>query len=134
MELREACKWRTGPGKDMSGVLDGGWWNGVWLGRKWGGVIHQVYANGAVHEVRGVQRQPRDVRWQRSALEAIDVTPWCREPAAPGELRVLPPLAPPAAAGGAAEVEEVHVPEYNPHRVFIRLDAALLTPLTRPKI
>ncbi len=36
---------------------------------------------------------------------------------------MLPPLAPPAAAQGA-EVEdpEVHVPEYNPHRVFIRLE------------
>ncbi len=35
---------------------------------------------------------------------------------------MLPPLAPPAAAQGAAEPEEVHVPEYNPHRVFIRLE------------
>ena len=31
-------------------------------------------------------------------------------------------MAPPAAAQGAAEPEEVHVPEYNPHRVFIRLE------------
>jgi hypothetical protein len=37
-------------------------------------------------------------------------------------MRVLPPLAPPAAAQGAAEEPEVREPEYNPHRVFIRLE------------
>ena len=35
----------------------------------------------------------------------------------------MPPLAPPAAAGGAqVEDAEVREPEYNPHRVFIRLE------------
>ncbi len=37
-------------------------------------------------------------------------------------MRVLPPLAPPVAAQGAAEEPEVREPEYNPHRVFIRLE------------
>ena len=95
-----------------------------------GGIIHQIYANGSVHEVRGVQRQPRDLRWRKEALEVIASTSWNREPAAPGagELRVLPPLAPPAAAQGAeVEEPEVHVPEYNPHRVFIRLKTSSAT-------
>ena len=34
----------------------------------------------------------------------------------------MPPLAPPVAAQGAAEEPEVREPEYNPHRVFIRLE------------
>ncbi len=105
----------------MDGVLDGRWSTGVWLGRKWGGVIQSVYANGKVHEIRGVQRQPREARWRKEALEAIAATPWNREPAAEGELRILPPLAPPAAAQGPAAAEEVREPEYNPRRVFIKL-------------
>jgi hypothetical protein len=123
LEFGETLHWRHRPAKDMNVVLDARWSSGVWLGRKWGGVIHQVFANGAVHEIRGVQRQPRDLRWRKEALEAISVTPWARNPAAhgEGELRVLPPLAPPVVAQGAAE-PEVHVPEYNPHRVFIRLE------------
>ncbi len=123
LEFGETLHWRHRPTKDMNVVLDTRWSTGVWLGRKWGGVVHQIFANGSVHEVRGVQRQPRDLRWQKANLEVIASTPWCREPAAPGELRVLPPLAPPAAGAGAEVGEpEVHVPEYNPHRVFIRLD------------
>ncbi len=123
LEFGETVHWRHRPACDMNVVLDVRWSSGVWLGRKWGGVIHQVFAAGHVCEIRSVQRQPRDLRWRREALEAIAVTPWAREPAAhgEGELRVLPPLAPPAAAQGAPE-EEVHVPEYNPHRVFIRLE------------
>ncbi len=95
------------------------WSSGVWLGRRWGGVVHQVFANGKVHEIRGIQRQPRDARWRKEALEAITATPWNREPAAEGELRVLPPLAAPAAAAGAEE-PEVREPEYNPHRAFTK--------------
>ena len=75
-----------------------------------------------VHEIRGVQRRPRDARWRKEALEAITATPWNRAPAAEGELAVLPPLAAPAAAQGAAGPEEVREPEYNPHRVYIKLE------------
>ncbi len=121
LEFGETLHWRHKPTKDMNVVLDARWSSGVWLGRKWGGVIHQIFANGKVHEIRGIQRQPRDARWRKEALEAITATPWDREPAAEGELRVLPPLAPPVAAQGAEE-PEVREPEYNPHRVFIRLD------------
>jgi hypothetical protein len=119
LEFGETLHWRHRPAKDMNVVLDTRWSGGVWLGRKWGGIIHQVFANGTVHEIRGVQRQPREIRWRKEALEAISVTPWAREPAAEGEQRVLPPLAPPVAAQGAEE-PEVRVPEYNPYRVFIR--------------
>ena len=105
----------------MNVVLDARWSSGVWLGRRWGGVVHQVFANGKVHDIRGVQRQPRDARWRKAALEAITATPWNRAPAAEGELRVLPPLAPPLAGGGAEEPEEVREPEYNPRNVFIKL-------------
>jgi hypothetical protein len=122
LEFGEVLHWRHRPAKDMNVVLDPRWSSGVWLGRKWGGIIHQVFANNRVHEIRGVRRQPRALRWRKEALEAISVTPWLREPAAPGELRVLPPLAPPAAAQGGAAEPEVRVPEYNPHRVFIRLE------------
>ena len=121
VEFGEVLHWRHGPTKDMNVVLDCRWSTGVWLGRTWGGIIHSVYANGKVHEIRGVQRQPKDARWRKEALEAIAATPWNREPAAEGELRVLPPLAPPAAAQGPAEEPEVREPEYNPHRVFIKL-------------
>jgi hypothetical protein len=125
LEFGEILHWRHRPTQDMNVVLDTRWSSGVWLGRKWGGVVHQIFANGAVHEVRGVQRQTRDLRWRKEALEAISVTPWAREPAAngAGEMRVLPPLAPPVAAQGAAEPgaaePEVRVPEYNPRSVYI---------------
>jgi hypothetical protein len=122
LEFGEAIHWRHRPARDMNVVLDVRWSSGVWLGRKWGGVVHQVFADGAVYEVRSVQRQTRDLRWRKEALEVIAVTPWAREPAAhgEGELRILPPLAPRAAQAEAEpEVREV---EYNPHRVFIRLE------------
>ena len=107
LEFGETVHWRNRPERDMNVVLDVRWSSGVWLGRKWGGVIHQVFAGGHIAEGRSVQRQPRDLRWQRAALEAIAVTPWAREPAAhgEGELRILPPLAPRAAAEGEAEPE-----------------------------
>jgi hypothetical protein len=120
LEFGETLHWRHSATKDMNVVLDARWSSGVWLGRRWGGVVHQVFANGKVHEIRGIQRQPRDARWRKEALEAITATPWNREPRAEGELRVLPPLAPPAAAR-AAEEPEVRELEYNPHRVFIKL-------------
>jgi hypothetical protein len=107
LEFGETLHWRHRPSKDMNVVLDARWSTGVWLGRAWGGVVHQVYANGAVHTMRGVQRQPRDLRWRKEALEAVSVTPWAREPPAEGELRVLPPLAPPALAQGAAADADV---------------------------
>ncbi len=121
LEFGESLHWRHRPTKDMNVVLDTRWSSGVWLGRKWGGIVHQVFANGKVHEIRGVQRQPCDLRWQRASLEVLASTPWCREPAAPGELRVLPPLAPPAAGAGREVPEVADAPEYNPHRVFIKL-------------
>ncbi len=122
LEFGELLHWRHRATKDMNVVLDARWSSGVWLGRNWGGVIHQIYANGKVHAIRGVQRQPRTERWRKEALEAVTATPWMREPTAEGELRVLPPLAPPAAAQGAAVEEEVlDEPEYNPRRVFIKL-------------
>ncbi len=121
LEFGETLHWRHRATKDMNVVLDARWSGGVWLGRKWGGVIHQIFAGGKVHEIRGVQRQPRDARWRKEALEAITATPWNRAPAAEGELVVLPPLAPPAAAQGAEDPDEVREPEYNPHRVFIKL-------------
>ncbi len=119
LEFGETLHWRHRSTQDMNVVLDARWSSGVWLGRRWGGVVHQVFANGKVHEIRGIQRQPRDARWRKEALEAITATPWDREPAAEGELRVLPPLAAPAAAR-AAEEPEVREQEYNPHRMFIK--------------
>jgi hypothetical protein len=121
LEFGETLHWRHRASKDMNVVLDARWSTGVWLGRNWGGIIHQVFANGKVHGIRGVQRQPRDIRWHKEALEAVTSTPWNREPAAEGELRVLPPLAPPLAAEPAAAAEEVREPEYKPRRVFIKL-------------
>ncbi len=122
LEFGETLHWRHRASRDMNVVLDARWSDGVWLGRSWGGIVHQVYANGKVHGIRGVQRKPRDARWRKEALEAVTATPWNREPAAEGELRVLPPLAPPLAAQGAAVAEEVRdEPEYNPRRVFIKL-------------
>jgi hypothetical protein len=120
LEFGETLHWHHRATRDMNVVLDARWSSGVWLGRRWGGVVHQVFANGKVHEIRGVQRQPRDARWRREALEAVTATPWNREPAAEGELRVLPPLAAPAAAAGAGE-PEVREVEYNPHRPHIKL-------------
>jgi hypothetical protein len=120
LEFGELLHWRHRATKDMNVVLDARWSSGVWLGRSWGGIVHQVYANGKVHAIRGVQRQPRADRWRKEALEEIKATPWDRAPAAEGEVIVLPPLAPPAAAQGPAAVEVREV-EYNPHRVHIRL-------------
>ncbi len=119
LEFGETLHWKHRATQDMNVVLDARWSSGVWLGRRWGGVVHQVFANGKVHEIRGIQRQPRDARWRKESIEAITATPWDREPAAEGELRILPPLAPPAAAA-AAEEPEVREQEYNPHRVFIK--------------
>ncbi len=119
LEFGETLHWMHRKTPDRNVVLDVRWSNGVWLGRRWGGVVHQVFANGRVHEIRGIQRQPREQRWRREALEAVTATPWNRAPTAEGELRVLPPLAGPAAAA-AAEEPEVREPEYNPHRIFIK--------------
>ncbi len=119
LEFGETLHWHHRATHDMNVVLDARWSHGVWLGRRWGGVVHQIFANGKIHEVRGIQRQPREARWRKEALEAVTATPWNREPAAEGELRVLPPLAAPAAAA-AAEVPEVREPEYNPRRIFIK--------------
>ncbi len=121
LEFGELLHWRHRPTKDMNVVLDARWSCGVWLGRSWGGIVHNVFANGKVHGVRGVQRRPRADRWRKEALEAVTATPWDRAPAAEGEMRVLPPLAPPAAAQGPAPAEEVRELEYNPRRVFIKL-------------
>jgi hypothetical protein len=121
LEFGELLHWRHRASKDMNVVLDARWSSGVWLGRAWGGIVHQVYANGKVHAIRGVQRQPRDARWRKEALEEIRATPWNRAPAAEGEMIVLPPLAAPAAAQGPA-AEEVREISYNPHRVHIRME------------
>jgi hypothetical protein len=119
LEFGETLHWKHRPTQDMNVVLDTRWSSGVWLGRSWGGIVHQIFANGKVHTIRGIQRQPRDQRWRKEAIEAITATPWDREPSAEGELRVLPPLAPPAAAAAAKE-PEVREQEYNPRRVFIK--------------
>ncbi len=118
LEFGETLHWKHRPTQDMNVVLDVRWSSGVWLGRSWGGIIHQVFANGKVHAIRGIQRQPRDARWRKEAIEAITATPWDREPAAEGELRILPPLAPPAAAA-AAEAPDVREPRHNPHPALI---------------
>jgi hypothetical protein len=120
LEFGELLHWRHRATRDMNVVLDARWSSGVWLGRSWGGIVHQVYANGKVHAIRGVQRQPRDARWRKEALEEVKATPWDRAPSAEGEVQVLPPLAPPAAAQGPA-AEEVREIEYNPHRVHIKM-------------
>jgi hypothetical protein len=56
LEFGELLHWRHRATQDMNVVLDARWSSGVWLGRSWGGIVHQVYANGKVHGVRGVQR------------------------------------------------------------------------------
>ncbi len=120
LEFGELLHWRHRATQDMNVVLDARWSSGVWLGRSWGGIVHNVFANGKVHAIRGVQRQPREARWRKEALEEITATPWNRAPAAEGEVIVLPPLAPPAAAGGPVP-EEVREISYNPHRVHIQM-------------
>jgi hypothetical protein len=120
LEFGETLHWKHRATQDMNVVLDARWSSGVWLGRRWGGVVHQVFANGKVHDIRGIQRQPREARWRKDALEAITATPWNRAPTAEGELRVLPPLAAPAAARAAVAPEVQAEPEYNPRRIFIK--------------
>ena len=83
LEFGETFHWRHRPAKDMNVVLDARWSSGVWLGRKWGGIIHQIFANGAVHEIRGVQRQPRDLRCARERLGVFPPTPVAHDPRRP---------------------------------------------------
>ncbi len=46
LEFGETLHWKHRPTQDMNVVLDARWSSGVWLGRTWGGVVHQVFANG----------------------------------------------------------------------------------------
>ncbi len=79
----------------MNVVLDARWSTGVWLGRRWGGIVHPVFANNKVHDIRGIQRRPREARWRKEALEAIPATPWTGS-YPPLTLPTTHPLSPPA--------------------------------------
>ena len=100
-------------------LLEPRWRAGVWLGRRWGSCIHQVFDadDGQIHQVRAVQRRPITERWSLEAVQTVTAVPRVlRQPAEAGEpepIVVLPPAeapelqAPPAPPGRA------------PNRVFI---------------
>ena len=56
LEFGETLHWMHRRTQDRNVVLDARWSSGVWLGRRWGSVVHQVFANGKVYEIRGIQR------------------------------------------------------------------------------
>ena len=80
------------------GSLDARWEDGIWLGRRWGGITHIVVAGpDEALEVRAVMRRPLSERWSREELQAIRVAPWVwRAAGAPGadEAQVIPHVEP----------------------------------------
>ena len=67
----------SGAGVARLGSLDACWEEGIWLGRKLGGITHIVAAGpDEALEVRAVLRRPLSERWSREELQAIKVVPW----------------------------------------------------------
>ena len=61
-------------------MLNGRWAPGLWLGRRWGTGTHRVLVDGAVIDVRAVQRVPAGERWSAGELAAVRATPWRTDP------------------------------------------------------
>ena len=49
---------------------------GVWLGRRWGSIIHRIGIGREVVETRAVQRKPREERWSRERIQGLLTIPW----------------------------------------------------------
>ena len=77
--------------------LEAHWMPGVWLGKPWGSITHQVWTGSKVIDAHAVQRRPRDERWSKEELLKITATPWECEPRAIDE-----GAAPPVVGGGVA--------------------------------
>merc|ERR1712020_723758 len=74
-EFGERAHFRRGAARSAS--LDARWEDGLWLGRRWGGVSHIVAAGpDEAVEVRAVARRPLSERWSREEVAALAVVPW----------------------------------------------------------
>ena len=53
------------------------WRAGVWLGRRWGAPVRQVFApeDGRVHQVRAAQRRPVQEWWPNEAAQLVTAVP-----------------------------------------------------------
>ena len=69
--------------------LEAHWMPGVWLGKPWGSITHQVWTGSKVIDAHAVQRRPRDERWSKEELLKITAPPGnvSREP----QMRGPPP-------------------------------------------
>ena len=100
LEFGELLRWRLPRLMGHNTLIEARWRAGVWLGRVWASPVHWVYdpEDKCVREVRAVQRMPLADRWDREALQAVDVWPRRLEPAQEvGEARVVPEAVQPAA-------------------------------------
>jgi len=73
--------------------LEARWQEGVWLGRRWGSIDHLIATENEVVDARAVQRRPIGERWDRLAIEGIEMTPTMRKipEGCHKELVVIPP-------------------------------------------
>ena len=118
LELGEVVLWRRPKQPGMNVLLEARWEEGIWLGRRWGGITHLVGAGREVFETRAVQRRPKEERWDAARVQSLTATPW-RNPTPEGtdeEVIVLPPRAdaPPAPVPDRPPARD------GPKQVYIR--------------
>ena len=97
LELGEVVLWRKPKHSGMNVLLEARWEEGIWLGRRSGGITHLVGVGREVVETRAVQRRPKEERLCAAKVQNLLATPW-RNPAPEDpdeEVLVLPPLLPP---------------------------------------
>ena len=118
LEFGESLLYRLPRTEATNVLLESRWKPGVWLGRRWGSNVHQVYDfnDEKVHEVRAIQRRPLEERWSREAVERVNVYPHLLQPAGGKEPLEEASIIPDGDDGPEEPPEAVH---RQPARVFI---------------
>ena len=93
LEFGEKLFARRQKESDANVVLDSRWAEGIWLGRSWGGVLHNVATGpNKILRTRGIQRKPLAARWSREDIELVKVTTMGAEQVqCDGPVLVIPP-------------------------------------------
>ena len=92
-ELGEVVLWRRPKKPDSNVLLESRWEEGIWLGRKWGSMVHFIGMGREVVEARAVQRKPKEERWNKDLLQNLLASPWCNP--VPLEDQRVPEVLPP---------------------------------------
>ena len=117
-EFGGKVQWRAPKATEENAVIDGRWRRGLWMGRKWGGIVHCVIdeESGKLVHPRAVERLPQEERWDRSALAAVRVATWGAPPVDQAAPEVI--IGPRIETGEAEPV--VVEKQYVPKSVMIR--------------